>query len=198
MYCGHYSAAASGAHLRCLKGTTEHGASPSACSVAPFRQRKKKGQPVDIRTAILNEISIERDRQEQLRAEGRFAMTCASPDMSMGQRLAVLAEEYGEVAHEVNEGFGEGRKTDVYKLGKELIQCAAVAVAWLESYEMTREKIFSLVREQLERQPRFDGVDPTMRFLVLTYYFNEIRQSSTSLKRFVMCIVQWLEELDRS
>lgn len=81
---------------------------------------------------IYDEIRSERVRQEQLRREGRFTFTCASREMTNAQRLTVLAEEYGEVAHEVNEGIGEGRTVDTGKLRQELIQTAAVAVAWLE------------------------------------------------------------------
>lgn len=81
---------------------------------------------------VVEAVMEERIRQETLRVEGRFRYTCADPEMSPGDKLACLAEEFGEVAramlHErglVADGGGE--------LRTELIQVAAVAVAWAES-----------------------------------------------------------------
>ena len=65
--------------------------------------------------------------------------------MSSAEKLTVLAEEFGEVAHEVNEGIGEGREVNIDKLRKELVQTAAVASAWVETF--------------LERETVFDGID---------------------------------------
>jgi NTP pyrophosphatase (non-canonical NTP hydrolase) len=70
-----------------------------------------------------------------LKAQGRFAFTCADKEMSHPERLTVLGEEFGEVCHEVNEGIGEGRKVAREKLKKELVQVGAVCVAWLEALE---------------------------------------------------------------
>ena len=50
---------------------------------------------------------------------------CSSDDVAVTVKLAVLAEEYGEVARAVLD-----RKP--YDLRTELIQVAAVATAWLE------------------------------------------------------------------
>ena len=77
----------------------------------------------------------ERGRQEELKHKGKFAYTCADPEMTHPERLAVLGEEFGEVCHEVNEGIGVGREVNVAKLRKELIQVAAVAVAWAEAVD---------------------------------------------------------------
>ena len=71
-------------------------------------------------------ILRERMRQEQLRAEGRFAHTAADPEMSDTAFLAVLMEEVGEVARAINDGEGAKRLKD------ELVQVAAVCVARLE------------------------------------------------------------------
>lgn len=70
---------------------------------------------------VLFEVARERKRQEVLRDAG----TIGSVDTD-GQRLAVLVEEVGEVARAMNDGKG---------LREELIQVAAVAVAWLEAID---------------------------------------------------------------
>ncbi|HUK72221.1 MAG TPA: hypothetical protein VLW50_26215 [Streptosporangiaceae bacterium] len=54
---------------------------------------------------------------------------------SSGERLAILMEEVGEVAHELTYdqgGAGEGRRDE---LVKELIQVAAMAATWIEYLE---------------------------------------------------------------
>ena len=78
------------------------------------------------RQDVLAEVGRERSRQEQLKAEGKFTYTCADAEMTDGQRLAVLVEEVGEVARAMNDGKG---------LREELIQVAAVAVAWVEAID---------------------------------------------------------------
>lgn len=50
---------------------------------------------------------------------------CSSPYVSRPVKVAVLTEEVGEVARAMLDGDGEG-------LRRELVQVAAVAVAWLE------------------------------------------------------------------
>jgi len=85
-------------------------------------------------TAVLDEVARERERQEQLRADGKFAATCATTDkyeMTDPECLAVLAEEFGEVARAVCEGM-PGNIENTASLRAELIQVAAVAVAWAE------------------------------------------------------------------
>ena len=84
---------------------------------------------------IFRLISAERWRQDELKAMGKFKKTCAD-DMGNGARLAVLTEEVGEVARAVLEKGLEGEEahdktgTDIQK---ELVQVAAVCLAWLES-----------------------------------------------------------------
>ena len=78
------------------------------------------------RQDVLAEVGRERSRQEQLKAKGKFTYTCADAEMTDGQRLAVLVEEVGEVARAMNDGKG---------LREELIQVAAVAVAWVEAID---------------------------------------------------------------
>lgn len=70
-------------------------------------------------------VRVERARQEQLKAEGKFAATCAD-DIPAGAKLAVLVEEVGEVARAICERDPEAMR-------EELVQVAAVAVAWVEA-----------------------------------------------------------------
>ena len=73
--------------------------------------------------------------------------TCAAKAVSNAEKLAVLAEEFGEAAKEVVEetiarsrrstfdGGGDLVEAARANLRTELIQVAAVAVAWAESLE---------------------------------------------------------------
>jgi NTP pyrophosphatase (non-canonical NTP hydrolase) len=83
--------------------------------------------------AVLDEVTAERERQERLRDEGKFPHTCASRGLSYAEKYAILGEEVGEVARHVTEGVIDVTRVDVTKLRKELIEVAAVAVAWAES-----------------------------------------------------------------
>ena len=94
------------------------------------------------RIGVLGEVSAERERQEDLLREGKFLWTCADPRQSNVRRLAVLAEEFGETSREVTEemirldkGNAAGAADAVRALRKELVQVAAVAVAWLEALD---------------------------------------------------------------
>jgi NTP pyrophosphatase (non-canonical NTP hydrolase) len=95
------------------------------------------------------EIYAERDRQESLKVSGKFFWTCADKDVSHQAKLAVLAEEFGETAREVVDYDIGVAKYNVEKLEfpphrklyflkrirKELIQVAAVCVAWCEAID---------------------------------------------------------------
>lgn len=83
-------------------------------------------------TVIFSAIADERERQERLKAVGKFVYSCADREIPHIECYLVLAEEVGEVAHELNETIGGHRPLDKAKLTKELIQSAAVIVAWLE------------------------------------------------------------------
>jgi NTP pyrophosphatase (non-canonical NTP hydrolase) len=114
------------------------------------------------RATALADINEERKRQEELRIAGKFLWTCADPDQSNPRKLAVLTEETGEVAREVTEEmiFQDKVKRDPCsvkhsfldtfsgsanrghikakhraKLREELVQVAAVCVAWIESLD---------------------------------------------------------------
>lgn len=110
--------------------------------------RKTTSKQADIVFKILNE----RFRQEALCAAGKFPWTPASLKVSDIEKLPVLAEEFGEVSREVceivhnetKEYNGESTELIVeckrrttrrlqMKLREELIQIAAVAMAWVEA-----------------------------------------------------------------
>lgn len=82
---------------------------------------------------IYGAIAAERKRQEELLASGKFSWTCASPEISDERRLSVLMEEVGEVANDINEQNHDPQWRE--KMAVELIQVAAVCVAWLEALE---------------------------------------------------------------
>lgn len=81
------------------------------------------------RDAIYVEVDQERQRQHDLwDREGEWGRgDCSSPDVEPIVKVAVLAEECGEVAAAVLQKVGD------VDLRRELIQVAAVAVAWLEA-----------------------------------------------------------------
>jgi NTP pyrophosphatase (non-canonical NTP hydrolase) len=74
---------------------------------------------------ILGDLIQERWRQDRKHGSGRVLNPTA--------RLAILAEEFGEVAKEVMERV-DGRG-DVARLRSELVQTAACAVAWIEQLD---------------------------------------------------------------
>ena len=67
---------------------------------------------------VLEEVMEERNRQDELWGEQNH---------DDGIWLAILVEEVGEVANDINERSK--------KLREELIQVAAVAVSWVESID---------------------------------------------------------------
>lgn len=74
--------------------------------------------------SIFQLIGAERDRQDRKWGANRH--------QSSGKWLAILTEEFGEVGKAILEG---NKKEIVH----ELIQCAAVAVAWIE--DLSREEV---------------------------------------------------------
>jgi nitroreductase len=82
-------------------------------------------------------VAAERERQERLKDEGRFVATCADPEMTDAEKLCVLVEEVGEAAKEVvtlpERQLASDSLGSRENLRKELIQVAAVAVAFVES-----------------------------------------------------------------
>lgn len=76
----------------------------------------------------LERVAAERKRQEQLFADGELVWIASRPDCPDELRLAALVEEVGEVARAYHDG-GDIRT--------ELVQVAAVAVAWLDGLQTT-------------------------------------------------------------
>jgi len=81
--------------------------------------------------SVLACITRERTRQERKAVAGDFGWTCSDPGIPDFPKLAVLVEEVGEVGRAIL--GADGAVTDGGDLRQELIQVAAVAVAWLES-----------------------------------------------------------------
>jgi NTP pyrophosphatase (non-canonical NTP hydrolase) len=84
-------------------------------------------------------IHDERERQEKLFRAGKFNFTASSKSAGAKRKFRVLLEEIGEVAQECD-ALEYAKRMDVRasiteKLATELVQVAAVAVAWLESME---------------------------------------------------------------
>jgi NTP pyrophosphatase (non-canonical NTP hydrolase) len=75
-------------------------------------------------------VADERDRQERFVTTGKFAWTCADDTITDTTKLAVLVEEVGEVGKALCDGASQRELRD------ELIQVAAVAVAWAEAIGM--------------------------------------------------------------
>lgn len=91
--------------------------------------------------AVMDAVYAERQRQEILKLQGKFRWSCADiwndpktriPD---SEKLAVLAEEFGEVARLVAESVISINRRNPQELKRELVQVAAVAVAWIEAIE---------------------------------------------------------------
>lgn len=86
---------------------------------------------------VFDDIARERNRQEELKRAGRFAHSCADDEMTHPNRFVVLGEEFGEVAGAVAQTTGIANDRTTADLRKELLHVAAVAVAWLESFDAT-------------------------------------------------------------
>jgi len=79
---------------------------------------------------IWRSVLLERERQEYLKEKGKFPWTCADAAPA-SMKFTVLGEEFGEVARAVCE-------QDWKNLREELIQTAAVCVAWVEALDSGR------------------------------------------------------------
>jgi len=78
---------------------------------------------------ILYSVKCERIRQEELKKHGEFEFTCADAAMPLATKLAVLVEEVGEVARALCDDESVDRLRD------ELVQVAAVSVAWIQALD---------------------------------------------------------------
>ncbi|MDR3459587.1 MAG: hypothetical protein P4N60_19330 [Verrucomicrobiae bacterium] len=88
---------------------------------------------------VLNRISAERDRQQELVISGKLHFNCSYYRVAPKRKLRVLVEELGEVAQECDllEQSNAGKRPihSPALIQDELTQVAAVAVAWLEALE---------------------------------------------------------------
>ncbi len=93
---------------------------------------------------VFARVLLERQRQQTLKAEGKFRYTCADWELGHAECALILVEEVGEVCRAVLNVKSLGidpysPSTEAAKLCQlqdELIQVAAVACAWLESFEL--------------------------------------------------------------
>lgn len=86
-------------------------------------------------------VTAERQRQRQLLRDGAFTLDVSSPIPDDVRKLRVLVEEIGEVAEAADkvESANVLRLKAAYAhLLEEIVQVAAVAVAWLESFESAK------------------------------------------------------------
>lgn len=92
--------------------------------------------PTFFRMEVLRDVIAERNRQEDLKAAGKFPATCADNTISDETKCCVLTKENGEVARVLCErASGRAGGTDD-KLYEELVQVAAVAIAWCEALQL--------------------------------------------------------------
>lgn len=83
-------------------------------------------------------VTAERERQRELLRGGKISFDVAAAIPDETRKLRVLVEEIGECAQAVDllEGcHAKQRATRTAYLREELVQVAAVAAAWLESFE---------------------------------------------------------------
>lgn len=89
----------------------------------------------DTVSTVLSDITLMAIQAEATRAHLLHqSNSMLNPDIEGGddRRLAILAEEFGEVARELNDARVEHRPTDLGKLVEELVQTAAMAASWAE------------------------------------------------------------------
>lgn len=90
----------------------------------------------------VNEVLKERDRQEFLKAEGRFQYTCADHALSIEDAAIVLGEEFGELCRailELKRLVHDGKTSLNYEereaqVRMEAIQLTAVGLAICERF----------------------------------------------------------------
>ena len=80
---------------------------------------------------VLVAVELERQRQDKLFENGKIPWNLTDVTIDDSIKLSVLMEEIGEVARELNETNGVPHQS----LYNELVQVAAVSVAWAESIQ---------------------------------------------------------------
>ncbi len=85
---------------------------------------------------VLSELTLAAIQAEATRAHLRHGEhSMLGTAQTDERRLAILTEEVGEVARELNDAAIDGRPADRDKLVKELIQAGAMCAAWVEHLE---------------------------------------------------------------
>ncbi|MFL6074332.1 MAG: hypothetical protein ACJ73S_13130 [Mycobacteriales bacterium] len=88
--------------------------------------------PSPVTRLALSGLTLDAIQAEATRAHLRHGThSLLNPDMSDGERLAILTEEIGEVAHALT--YDSGTDDTGIELQIELIQVAAVAASWVEA-----------------------------------------------------------------
>lgn len=88
--------------------------------------------------AAAHEATVEVQRQDNLARAGKFGGTHVMPGGTDLERLAVLAEEFGEVSIEVCKGIEVDGQVRRPGLREELVQTAAVCIAWVAAIDNGR------------------------------------------------------------
>lgn len=83
---------------------------------------------------IFDEIHAERERQNALKAAGKFKCTAADLEATNDEKVVMLGEEFGEVCRAVHDGHTPE------ELREELIQVAAIAVAWVQAVDAAKRE----------------------------------------------------------
>ena len=91
---------------------------------------------------IWDDILAERDRQEDLKAAGKFSYTCADHEMTDERKLTIITEEIGEVARVICDVSHHTWDEYYERLREEIIQACAIGVAWIQSIDaITRRNV---------------------------------------------------------
>jgi NTP pyrophosphatase (non-canonical NTP hydrolase) len=98
----------------------------------------------------LRAVSDERIRQDALMKSGKILWTCADVTRSNEEKLAVLAEEFGEVAKEVVEGIIKAGKLE--KTFPVLNASALLSELHSNVNENLRKELHSSVNENLRKE----------------------------------------------
>ena len=112
---------------------------------------------------VINAILRETLRAHLTVTEGRNGVSMLDPAMDVGEKLAVLVEEVGEVAKATLSGYDSGDPElrslqEGHDLEKELIQVAAMAASWLEAlYEERRDAAYFLAASGVGSAPQVPG-----------------------------------------
>ena len=84
---------------------------------------------------VLSDLTLTAIQAEATRAHLKHREHSMLSPKTDERRLAILTEEVGEVARELNDAAIDGRPADRDKLVRELIQAGAMCASWVEYLE---------------------------------------------------------------